>query len=102
MTSDGVGCCVTFGPQPQRRRGEEQAEVARRTRQRRTRQDGELLDLNSFRKGIFKLDKVEHQSIQTALEGSTLIGVDPGMKSLITAVRSENPSDTVQVTQGMS
>jgi hypothetical protein len=97
MTSDGVGCCVTFGPQPRRRRGEEQAQVARRTRQ-----EGELLDLNRFGKGIFKLDKVEHQSIETALEGSTLIGVDPGMKSLITAVRSGNPSDTVQVTQGMS
>lgn len=49
---------------------------------------------------MFKLLKLDPQSVQAELESADLIGVDPGLKSLITAVRSENPYDKMQITKG--
>ena len=55
-------------------------------------------DISQTSKGQFPLEKVTAESLGTVLNGATLIGVDPGMKSLVTAVPSDNPADNVQLT----
>jgi hypothetical protein len=65
-------------------------------------QQQELIDLSSRSKGMFKLLKLDPQSVQAELQSADLIGVDPGLKSLITAVRSENLYDKMQITKGTS
>jgi hypothetical protein len=48
----------------------------------------------------FPLENVTSESLAAIMNGANLIGVDPGMKSLVTAVRSDNPRDNIQLTAG--
>jgi hypothetical protein len=60
----------------------------------------EKKDISNSTKGQFPLEKVTSESLAAIMNGANLIGVDPGMKSLVTAVRSDNPRDNVQLTAG--
>ncbi|CAO3661638.1 unnamed protein product [Umbelopsis ramanniana] len=101
MSTDGFECSVSFKPQPNESRDRSQSRSsASRNQSRRSTEQEELIDLSSRSKGMFKLLKLDPQSVQAELESADLIGVDPGLKSLITAVRSENLYDKMQITKG--
>jgi hypothetical protein len=51
---------------------------------------------------MLKLQRLDPQSVQAELRHADLGGVDPGSKTLITVVRSENLYDKMQITKGMS
>jgi hypothetical protein len=48
-----------------------------------------------------KLQRLDHHSVHAELENADLIGVDPGLKCLITAVKPENLYDKMQITKGV-
>ena len=53
-------------------------------------------------KGLLKLSQINPQlnNLDQRLEGSNLIGVDQGRIDLVTAVRSDDPGDNVNVSSG--
>ncbi|GAB5588228.1 hypothetical protein Unana1_03128 [Umbelopsis nana] len=61
----------------------------------------EKKDISASKKGQFPLQKITPENLSTIMNGSNPIGVDPGLKSLVTSVRSNNPADNVQITAGM-
>ena len=52
--------------------------------------------------GLVKLNQVSQNSnLAARLEGSNLIGVDPGRIDLVSAVRSDDPGDNVRISQAI-
>ena len=114
ITTDGYGCCVTVGgghstpaepdDNDEDNAGEGPSKAVPRKRKRnpsrKQRKNGKK-DISKTTKGQFPLEKVTSESLASVMTGATLIGVDPGMKSLVTAVRSDNPVDNVQLTAGI-
>ena len=114
ITTDGYGCCVNVGwgrstpaeldDNDEDNAGEGSSKAVPRKRKRkpsRKRRKDDKKDISKSTKGQFPLEKVTSESLATVMTGATLIGVDPGMKSLVTAVRSDNPVDNVQLTAGI-
>lgn len=116
VETDGYGACVSFSittaanndaPNDVQnnvrggRRGRQRT-ARRRGRGRRTaRQNDELIDVTDRNKGMLKLTRIEHNSLRQRIHGHDVIGVDPGLKSVITAVRSEDPSDKLEISAGL-
>ena len=111
LSTDGYGCCVTIGGGRRARpsssddnAGEGPSSSVPLKRKRtvsRKRGKKEKKDISQIFKGQFPLEKVTAESLGTVLNGANLIGVNPGMKSLVIAVRSDNPADNVQLSAGM-
>jgi hypothetical protein len=103
MTTDGFGVTVTLGDAGDGG-DEEDAEEDEDEDQEDAEDDDDdeetLIDLRSVNKGLFKLQKVHPLFLAETLRTSSLIGVDPGLKSLITGVRSDNPRDKIELTSG--
>jgi hypothetical protein len=114
ISTDGYGCCVTIGggrsppaepdDDDESSAGEGTSSAVprkRKRKQRKKRRKNEKKDISSTTKGNFPLEMVTPESLSVILATANLIGVDPGMKSLVTAVRSDNPTDNVQLTSGI-
>lgn len=110
ISTDGYGCCVTIGggrrgrPTPDDNAGEGTSYTVPLKRKRsvgRKRRKEEKKDISARKKHQFPLQKITPANLSTIMYGSNLIGVDPGLKSLVTAVRSNNPADNVQMTAGI-
>jgi hypothetical protein len=119
MTTDGFGVCLSMGGED---RGdneeeveedddeevEEEEEQAAEEEEGR-RQDGEddasddadFIDIRNFEHGLFKLEKLNALPLAWTLRDVEYIGVDPGLKSVVTAVRSDDPNDKLEITSGI-
>jgi hypothetical protein len=101
MTTDGIGVPVTFG-------NEQEAEVDDNEEEEEQEDDDdmeedrdeELIDITQCDHGMFKLQNWHPLRLAESLRTAGLIGVDPGLKSIITAVRSEDPNDKLEVSSG--
>ncbi|KAJ2957000.1 hypothetical protein NQZ79_g7213 [Umbelopsis isabellina] len=115
ISTDGYGCRVTVGGGPrlpaepideEDSAGEGSSGPTSRTSRKRKRKPSrkrpknEIKDISNTSKGRFRLEKVTPESLSQIMVAADLIGVDPGMKSLMTAVRSDNPHDKVEPTSG--
>lgn len=95
-------------PRPEPREDEEKGSSGLNTRKRnrhdtksKRRGKNEKQDISETPKGQFPLQKVTPDSLAVIMSDAQPIGVDPGLKSLVTAVRSDDPADNVQITAGM-
>jgi hypothetical protein len=61
------------------------------------RQNDELIDVTDRNKGMLKLTRIEHNSLRQRMHGHDVIGVGPGLRSVITALRSEDSSDKLEI-----
>ena len=62
--------------------------------------DEELIDINQYDHGMFKLQKLHPLRLAETLRTAHLIGVDPALTSIITAVRSADPNNRLEVSSG--
>jgi hypothetical protein len=62
--------------------------------------DQELTDISQYDHGMFKLQKLHPLRLAETLTTAGHIGVEPGLRSIIIAVRSEDPNDKLEVSSG--
>jgi hypothetical protein len=103
MTTDGIGVSVTFGEEQDAEEeddDDEEEEEQEDDDDMEEDRDEELIDITQYDHGMFKLQKLHPLRLAETLRTAGLIGVDPGLKSIITAVRSEDPNDKLEVSSG--
>jgi hypothetical protein len=102
MTTDGIGVSVTFGQEQDAEEDDddEEEEEQEDDDDMEEDRDEELIDITQYDHGMFKLQKLHPLSLAETLRTAGLIGVDPGLKSIITAIRSEDPNDKLEVSSG--
>jgi hypothetical protein len=103
MTTDGIGVSVTFGEEQDAEEeddDDEEEEEQEDDDDMEEDPDEELIDITQYDHGMFKLQKLHLLRLAETLRTAGLIGVDPGLKSIITAVRSEDPNDKLEVSSG--
>ncbi|CAO3674293.1 unnamed protein product [Umbelopsis vinacea] len=63
--------------------------------------DQELTDISQYDHGMFKLQKLHPLRLAETLKTAGHIGVEPGLRSIIIALRSEDPNDKLKVSSAI-
>jgi len=120
MTTDGFGVCISIGDENEQdieeegdeeEGGEEEGDEeddGDYGDEEGTEQDGEenvdadeeFIDIRNFDHGLFRLEKLNALPLAWTLREVDYIGVDPGLKSVVTAVRSDDLNDKLEISSG--
>ena len=109
MPTDGFEVCLSIGEENQQDDeddddddDEEEVEVEEEEEnQEEVYPDEDFIDIRNFDHGLFKLEKLDALPLAWTLRDVEYIGVDPGLKSVVTAVRSDDPNDKLEITSGI-
>ena len=99
MTTDGFGVCLSIGEENQQ--DDEDDDEEEENQDEEVYPDEDFIDIRNFDHGLFKLEKLDALPLAWTLRDVDYIGVDPGLKSVVTAVRSDDPNDKLEITSGI-